>query len=326
MRREWKPVGGNLSTAQAFTGSIHTYDPLVIVPTPTPDPNASMGSSRFGNGDPVVAFNNTIDPKTLEGNVSISPEPSPAAKISVASDNTIAIDPYALDANAAYTVTIAPGLKDVFGQSIAGGATVSVKTTNFAPGAWAPPGTTIIPADSGVLLNFYATNLPNNQYRSAYAGVDPVRMLNDVAPSDVLPSPAPQWPLATLATAKTNVQSVVRVNIQDRLHAPFGALAYGFWTPIGGTDATATTGIAQLTNLGVFAQFFPAHGRLLVEHLDDGSPVANAGITVYRIVDGATPQACATGATGTDGGLDLRGVDIERCYVNGPPARCRRWE
>ncbi|HVA28835.1 MAG TPA: Ig-like domain-containing protein [Candidatus Baltobacteraceae bacterium] len=314
-----EPAVGNLPTSRTFGGSLHTYDPLVIQATPTPDPNAPMGSSRFAGGDPVITFNNTIDVKTLAGNVTISPQPSPAPKISLSDDDSsIVIDPYALEPNARYTVTVGTGVKDDYGQSLASSATVEVKTTNFAPGAWAPSGTTIIPADSGVDLNFYATNLPGNRYRAAFAPVGALDMLQGYSPDAELPSPAPQWPLATLPNAKTNVQSVVRVNVADRLHASFGSLAYGFWTPIGGSDATATTGIVQLTNLGVFAQFFPAHGRVLVQHLDDGSPVANAAIAVYRLPDNAAPAQCASGSTDAGGALDLRGIDIERCYANGP--------
>lgn len=312
-----EPAVGNLPTQRAFAGALHTYDPLAILPTPTPDPSAPMGTSRFAGGDPVVAFNNNIDPKTVDGNVTISPEPSPAAKIELAADNSIAVDPYGLDPDAGYTLTIAPGLKDVFGQSIAGGANVAIRTTDFAPGAWAPSGTTIVPANAGVDLNFYATNLPSNQYRSAFAVLDPVSLLDDVDPARALPSPAPQWPLMKLAGAKTNVQSVVRVNVADHLHSSFGALGYGFLSS-DDPNAPAITGIVQLTNLGVFAQFFPTHGRVLVQHLDDGSPVANAGVAVYRTPDSGGPQQCATGSTNADGSLDLRGLDIERCYVSGP--------
>ena len=40
--------------------------------------------------------------------------------------------------------------------------------------------------------------------------------------------------------------------------------------------------MVQLTNLGVFAQWFPDSGFVRVNHLSDGSPVTNAQIEIYK--------------------------------------------
>ena len=40
-------------------------------------------------------------------------------------------------------------------------------------------------------------------------------------------------------------------------------------------------GLVQLTNLGVFAQWFPESGIIRVNHLDDGSPVV-ANVEIYQ--------------------------------------------
>ncbi len=58
----------------------------------------------------------------------------------------------------------------------------------------------------------------------------------------------------------------------------------------------------QLTNLGVFSQWFPSRGMVLVQHLSDGAPVQDATVTVYRIdTQGSNPpQQCAQRASGRD--------------------------
>jgi uncharacterized protein YfaS (alpha-2-macroglobulin family) len=312
------PVRGNLPTARAFGGSVRTYDALAVTPTASPDAaTLASGQYRFANGDPVVTLNNPIDAKTLDGNVSISPQPSPAPKLSV-DDSTISIDPYALDPNANYTLTIGTGLKDVFGLSLAQSAQVPIHTGNFAPGAWAPQGTTLLPADAGIDINFYATNVPGNAYRAAFAPLKALQLLQPSGAADALPSPAAAWPQFPLPNARTNAQSVVRINVQQRIGAPFGALDYGFWTTaLGGQDAAPLTGIVQITNLGIFAQFFPGRASIMTQHLSDGSP-AQTTIDVYRIPDTGTPQVCSSGRAGSDGIYSFSGVDIQRCYATAP--------
>jgi hypothetical protein len=309
-----QPERGNLPTDRAVGGSIHTFDQLAVVPTPTPDPHTGVSGTRFVNGDPEIDFNNAIDPKTIAGNVTISPLPAPSPQIS-GSSTSISIDPYALEPDRDYTITIGTGVKDVYGQSLSAPAQIAVHTGDFAPGEWAPDGATLIPANSGVDVNFYATNLPGNTYRAAFAALSPERMLAQPQAADVLPSPPSSWPLQTLAGARTNRQSVVRVNVQQQLSAAYGALAYGFWSPLlDASESSAISGIVQVTNLGIFAQFFPMHATILTQHLSDGSPAA-ASISVYRVDDDASPQQCASGTAGANGEFSLSGADVARCYA-----------
>lgn len=307
-----EPARGNVSTTRSYQGSFDTYDPLAVQPTPSPGPTSPPGS-RFDRGDPQIGFNNAIDPKTIAGNVTISPQPSPAPRVVALQDNVLAIDPYALDPNAHYTVTVGTGVKDVFGQSLAKPAVLSVDTSNFAPGFWAPSGWSVVPAGAGVNLNFYATNLPKNRYQSNFAPLSIDNVLTQVDPSKVL-GDSSGWPVRTLANARANRQGVVPIDVEQQLKSRYGALAYGFTANVG--DAPTVTGVVQLTNLGVFAQFFPAQAQILVQHLDDGSPVANATITVYRSPDTA-PARCASATTDAGGAARLTLVDLERCYANG---------
>ena len=317
------PAYGNIATSKSFIGQIKTYDVLSIVPTPTPSPGSGGDITRFAGGDPVIAFSNPLDAKTVANAVTVSPAPGNVKTLVTVPDdanNTITINPYALDPNATYTVTLAPTLGDVFGQTLGSAQTVTVKTGNFAAGAWAPSGTSVIPASLDVALNFYATNLPGNSYSSATARLDPLAMLGGSDAITALPE-WEGWPSSPLAGAKPNVQSVVRVPLRAKLGGPFGTLAYGFRTALDAKDSSpGLVGIAQLTNLGVFAQWFPAHGVVLVQHLSDGAPVSGATVTVYRNVTSstATPAQCAQGKTNADGSFNVQGVDIERCYAGSP--------
>lgn len=314
-----EPARGNVATATTFSGSVRTFDRLVVTPTATPGPSGASGS-RFAQGDPVIAFSNPIDAKTIQGNITISPAVSPSPAMTLSGDAAVAIDPYALEPLKQYTLMIGPGLKDVFGQSVASPAPIDVHTGDFAPGMWAPSGRTLVPANAGIDINLYATNLPGNAYRAAFAGVAPLDVLQGIDASSLLPSPAPRWPVQRLPDAKRNVQSIVRISVADRLHHPFGSLAYGFWSEIlGAADATPIVGTVQLTNLGVFAQFFPASAAVMVQHLDDGSP-ARASIAVYRMPGDASqngaPQQCASGSTDDSGTYVPSPIDLQRCYVN----------
>lgn len=307
-----EPAYGNLPTAQRFSGEIRTYGPLAVTGTPAPS-----SGGRFDNGDPAVRFSNPLDPKSVSGAVSISPAPASVRKLAFSSPNdpsTIAIDPYALDPDKTYTVTIAPSVKDVFGQTLGSQQTVTIRTGGFSPGAWAPTGVSVIPAGAPVDLDFYATNLPGNAYRAAYARVDPTAMLGGADTLSHLPAPS-TWGKQTIAGARRNVQSVIRVPLQQQLGGPYGALAYGFLTPLDSNNSPSYYGIAQLTNLGVFAQWFPGRGTVLVQHLNDGAPVGGATVTVYRVNSSSStpPQRCAQGTTDAAGEYDVTGTAVDAC-------------
>jgi uncharacterized protein YfaS (alpha-2-macroglobulin family) len=312
------PAYGNVPTARAFHGAVHTYDPLAVVATPTP---SSGQSSRFAGGDPAIAFNNPLDPKSIPGAVTISPSPVAVKTLVSLSDDrsTLSIDPYALDPDRTYVATVAAGVKDVFGQTLGQAQRVTIRTGDFAAGAWAPTGTSVIPAGAPVDLNFYATNLPKDAYQAAFQPVKPLQMLGYLDPLKVLPGLS-AWPAQRLTGARRNAQSVVRVPLRTKLGGPYGALAYGFRTALDGSGSAWMTGVVQLTDLGIFAQWFPQHGMVLVQRLSDGAPAAGTAIAIYRM----DPQTsvplgqCAAGSTDRDGEFDVSGVDVERCYAGAP--------
>ena len=78
-------------------------------------------------------------------------------------------------------------------------------------------------------------------------------------------------------------------------------------------------GLVQLTNLGVFAQWFPESGIIRVNHLDDGSPVV-ANVEIYQSQlnseSQSQPTPCATGKTDKNGLVSLTKTDLKEC-MNG---------
>ncbi|HMF27425.1 MAG TPA: Ig-like domain-containing protein, partial [Candidatus Cybelea sp.] len=264
------PRYGNLPTVKDAMGFVRTFGALAIVPTPSASPDES---NRFAAGDPVIAFSNALDAASVAKAVTISPAPAALKQLITVPDwrsDVIAINPYALDPDATYTATVAGSVKDIYGQTLGQDQTVTIRTSDFAPGAWAPSGTNVFPAGAAIALNFYATNLPGNAYQTAYARMAPLQLLGTPRALDAL-SPYRTWPSQRL-NARRNVQSVVSVPIQNRLGSRYGALAYGFRTALDSANSDPNnTGIVQLTNLGVFAQWFPSHGMVLVQHLSDGA-------------------------------------------------------
>jgi hypothetical protein len=313
-----EPAYGNVASSKQFSGAIHTYDALAIVPTPSASPAPGSGS-RFAAGDPSIAFNNPLDAKSIAGAVTVSPAPANVKSLVTLSDDgtTLSIDPYALDPDATYAATLGPTIKDVFGQTLGQARTITIRTSDFGPGAWAPSGANVIAAGAPVQLNFYATNLPRNAYRMATARVAANDLMTSLDALHWLPAPS-AWPEHTLAGAKRNAQSVVRVSLQAQLGGPYGALAYGFRTDLDPADSSpGLVGIAQLTNIGVFAQWFPQRGIVMTQHLSDGSPAAGVNVTLYRYdnSNNTVLGTCAQGTTGQNGEADFSGVDIERCYA-----------
>ena len=149
------------------------------------------------------------------------------------------------------------------------------------------------------------------------ARLTPLQTLGSGDPLSAL-APWQTWPSITLPGARRNVQSVVRLPLQSRLGGSYGALAYGFRTALDAPGSNSSlVGSVQLTNLGVFSQWFPSHGLVLVQHLIDGAPVRGATVTAYRIDDQnkAAPQPCATGSTDANGELNFYGVDVVRCSI-----------
>lgn len=305
-------MAGNLPTAKAYGGLVRTYGPLAIVTATSPGT-----PGRFADGDPTVQFTNPIDPASLAGNLTLTPAIKNATglfKISDDDPTVVAVNPYLLDPDKSYSISVGANLKDTFGQTMGSVRSVAVKTGDFAPGFWAPSDVNVFPSGGTVALNLYATNLPGNRYRATFAKLAPPASKflsgNYAAFGD-----ANSWPVRTIAGAKANAQSVIAVPLDQELGGATGALAYGVSAEVSAGNPITYTGVVQLTDLGLFAQIFPNRASVALQRLSDGGPVAGAALTFYRADESGDAASCATGTTGADGTFDLTGPVLASCYA-----------
>lgn len=307
-----KPAHGNLPSTAPFKGRFATYGPLALLGTEW------SGSGRFDRGDPLLRFNNGLDARSALESVTIQPSPVPGTKLLSVNDGdtNIAINSYALAPQTAYTISIAPGLKDQFGQTLGRPASATLQTTNLAADFWSPTGLNQFARTNSLHLNYSAVNLPGNRYRAAYRALAPsdISLLSyDSIDSTNAPlPPAAQWTQFPIVAGKNQI-ATIGVPVTAKLGASTGFLAYGVQAPP--HDNASFYGIVGITNLGVFAQWFPQSASFLVQHLADGSPAGGAQIEIYRA---KTRVPCATGQTGAAGTLEISGLDIERCSAGAP--------
>lgn len=315
-----RPAYGNLPSTTPFRKSLTTYGPLALVQAlATTDPMIPEGAARFANGDPALVFDNQLDPKSFAQNVTLSPPGRPVPKrYSLSYDgDTIYVNPFALAPDTRYTVTIAGAMQDVYGQQLGLATATTFRTGDLAPYFWAPAGLNRFVAGERLQLQYKAANLPGNRYQAAYETVDPRQLVYSSAPQ-----PA-DWKWYRVAGAVRNVESRVDVPLSSLLGGAFGTLAYGVGAQIPGTSPTY--GLVQLTDLGVFAQWFPRSGEVSVQRLSDGAPVVGARVDVYvshayEQRQPGSPSPCASGTTDAAGRWSVRGVALETCYAGDRPA------
>jgi uncharacterized protein YfaS (alpha-2-macroglobulin family) len=317
------PAHGNLPTAQALTVAMRTYAPLAFVRAqPTSDPLTSSGAARFETGDPALVFNNALDAKTYAQHITVTPAIGRVGQPYTLSDDSTAVlvNPYALHADTAYTFTFDADLQDAFGQRLGKPVQATFKTSDEASSFWAPSGTNRFVATQGLQLQYSAVNL--SQYRAAYHVVDEAAMANNDENSltDALGESA-SWPEHPIRASRNTAVSI-DVPLAQKIGARTGVLAYGAAGDAAGQSTF--TGVVQLTNLGVFAQWFPDNGTVMVERLSDGSPVANASVDVYASNLYTTPavpaRLCANAVTDANGTAHIGGAALQSCYAGNRPA------
>jgi len=321
------PQHGNVPSSKRYEGRIKTYGDLTFQGVQ----NGEGG--RFAKGSPRLAFSNPLDPGSLAGAVVLTPSPQPSVPLLHVEDgaSTVDLNPYALEPRTHYDVSIAPTLKDTFGQTLSAGASASFDTGDVQGDLWAPVGFKIFPAGSDIALNVETTNLPEGRYRSAFAVLRPEQLIAK-DPSDLdgiaslLPPPA-SWSAAA-APVQLNRPVESPLSLRRELGGTTGLLAYGVTAKTyQTTDENGKRvwqepqffGAVQLTDIGLFAQWFPDMGLVRASHLSDGTPLANASIAVYESGVNAEPgknlptTPCATGRTGADGLLTLDGPAFAAC-------------
>jgi len=307
------PRDGNLPSDQEFTGKLHTHDDLRFVKVDN-SPNG-----RFTNGSPQLAFTTPIDPKSL-GALALSPAPPKGTTPFAVSDVDVSVNASLLAPNTSYAVTIKPWLQDTFGQRLGSEQHASFRTADLSPDVWAPGGTNLFPASRDVRLNVIAVNAPPD-VRATFRPLRPADVAQYPDPDtygrgDVL-GDATAWPHFD-AHGPHNVERRIEIPLRAKLGAPAGALGYGVRAKIPGQEEPfLASGAVLLTDLGVFAQFFPDGGLVRVNRISDGTPAGGAHVDVYPSQADAEKKTgaavCASATTDATGAARFYGSGFARC-------------
>ncbi|MGB3190890.1 MAG: Ig-like domain-containing protein [Limnoraphis sp.] len=330
------PSRGNLDSQFIISSQIKTFDSLQFETLQLyGQPTAGGTYGRFENGSPQLKFNNQILEASAQDNISINPPPpadAPPLIQTYGNSNTVNLNPWALEPQTNYTITIGKDLKDQFGQTLEKPVTLSYQTGDVAANLWAPTGLNIFPSTQDLQLNIATTNLPQSKYTAAYKIVQPTDLVyTDVAyprenRKNLLP-PERNWTSFSVKTPENQTQDT-SINLRKTLGKDTGMLAYGVKARTTRYQENGKRrwnepefyGFVQLTNLGVFSQWFPESGLIKVNHLEDGSPVNNASVEIYQSQLEAqsftNPKPCVTGTTNDKGILALNSEDLQQC-MNG---------
>ena len=328
-----RPTRGNLTSKESFSTEIKTYAPLAFEQIESyGKPNAGGAYGRFIEGSPELKFNNGLLAESAEKNISINPEPKKNIKVIRAYDdyNIISLNPWALEPATTYTITVGADLQDRFGQTLGKPETLTYKTGDVAADIWAPSDLNIFPAGKKNLqLNISTVNLPESEYQAAYQVVQPTDLIYNYSAyprqqeTDLLPPPEEWSSFPTKGKKNQTYENVVP--LKEQIGETTGMLAYGVKAKTNQYQQKGESrwrepkfyGLVQLTNLGVFAQWFPESGFVRVNRLSDGSAVKNAEIEIYqsqldaKVKSQATP--CVTTQTDSTGIAVIEGKQWQKC-------------
>jgi len=321
------PANGNLPSEKEFVSKLATYSPLKFVgikPYGEPDSGGTYG--RFIKGSPQLEFNNILLADSVKDNIKINPVPKNIDSVLQISqeDRIVTINPYTLEPATTYTINIERNLKDKFGQTLGKPITIKYDTGDIAGNISVPSDLNIFPTDKDLQINIDTINLPESKYQAAYRIVKPTDLVYTNSANDLLPQPS-KWQYFKIRSQQ-NQSLNINVPLKEKLGNSQGMLAYGVQARTHKYEEDGkqlwkepiTYGIVQLTNLGVFSQWFPQSGLIRVHHLSDGSLVKAANIEVYqsKLSEKSRPQPlpCLTGKTDEKGVLIIDNNQLKQCY------------
>ncbi|WP_127054017.1 alpha-2-macroglobulin family protein [Trichormus variabilis] len=321
------PAYGNLPSEKEFVSKLATYSSLAfqgIKPYGQPESAGTYG--RFIKGSPQLEFNNVLLPDSVKENIKINPSPKDIDRVLQIydQDRIVSINPYALEPATTYTINIGRNIKDKFGQTLGKPLTIKYDTGDLAGNISVPSDLNIFPSDKDLQLNIDTINLPEAKYKADYRIIKPTDLVYTNNADDLLPKPS-EWQSFKIAVKK-NQSVTVNVPLKEKLSAKKGMLAYGVQARTNKYQENnkqlwrepTTYGMVQLTNLGVFSQWFPESGLIRVHHLSDGSPVKAANIEIYqsKLNEKSRPQPvpCANGKTDENGLLKIDQEELKDCY------------
>ncbi|MEB3294447.1 MAG: alpha-2-macroglobulin family protein [Synechococcales bacterium] len=317
---------GNLVLEAPVFGAVKTYGPLTfkaVEAVGKPDEEGAFG--RFMSGAPELVFSNGLTEEAIQH---IRVEPALKSGMpglrAYEGSSRVGINPWTMEANTNYSLKVDGNLKDEYGQTLGNAVSVNFQTSDIIPQAWVPTGFNIFPAGQDLQLDLSMVNLPEG-YQAAFQPMQPTDLVYrepfypDTTVSGLLPKPE-SWKSFQIQAQK-NKTHYESIPLKQYLQGDTGLLAYGIRAktyraqPKQTLQETTLSGMVQLTNLGVFSQWFPESGVVRVHRLTDGQPVKGADITVYKADPEAkakpTPQPCATGKTDDTGTWQVK--DISGC-------------
>ncbi len=324
-----QPYRGNVALAKPVAAVFRTYGALTLEKLElanVPDQYGAYG--RFVKGSGVLKFSNPLQENSVAANLRISPAPAAGVPWFRVYDQTdvIELNPYALQPNTRYEIELLPNLTDSFGQKLGQSQRVVYETGDLAADLWAPDGLHVFPVGQGDLkLHVSTTNLPDRQFQLQQKALQPEDLvfIDAQFPEDGLRLPAAGERLPVTSAALNQVRDT-EIPVQRYLGQDTGVLAYRVrartyryreeneekWRE------PSYTGLIHLTNIGVFAQWFPTGGWVLARTLQEGKPIPNAEVRVYPLQigrEGGTARICAQGRTDGAGRVSFGGDDLRAC-------------
>jgi uncharacterized protein YfaS (alpha-2-macroglobulin family) len=326
-----KPINGNLPSETKFISNVSTYQPLAFNKIDyygKPDSGGAYG--RFVQGSAMLEFNNGLKQESALANITLDPKPKKDIKLISAyeGDRYVTLNPWALEPNTNYTITFGENLTDQFEQTLGKPVSIEYKTGDIAADIWSPTGLNIFTADTNLQLNIEAVNLPESSFKAAYKKLDPTDLVYvNSARDDLLPN-IDTWESFEVKGEK-NKPLETTIPLKEKLGQDTGMLAYGVTAKTYQYKSSNNDqdlwrepqfyGLVQLTNLGIFAQWFPDSGFIKVNHLSDGSAVENAALEIYQskleAKNKTTPKACATATTDNTGTAIISGNKWQQCLT-----------
>ena len=152
------PERGNMRTDKQFSTSFRTYPPFQFLKT----------GFWPGCGDklttvPYLSFSNIPEQESFEALVSIEPKTEKWPFYESGYDTTL--NDSLLEPKTTYTVTLKPGLEDIYGQELGNPQNVTFATGELTPKMWGPNGYQIITPNIDPTLEIKTININTAFYK-----------------------------------------------------------------------------------------------------------------------------------------------------------------
>lgn len=278
---------GPLPSESGRASSFRTYPPLAL---------EEVGPE--GEADPYTVlyarFTTDVQVDEVADHLSISPEPPDPFEVGGGWSTERWRHGIRLEPRTEYTVTLAPGLSDVHGQTLAEGATWRFTTGDHEPMLDVAQGTLIYPATNPPELPMRVRNLESVQASVVAITPEDWRGYSDHGRGlDALFAAAPRVTLAP--GAEVNRVGIEKLDLREHLRDGYGLLAIETSTP----QRTNSEGVPykerlllQVTDLGVQLKLGPNGTTAWVTRLSDGQPAPGASVRVL-LPGGASHTATA---------------------------------